>query len=57
VQYRVTASNAVVPWAGASTVTQVGSPVDRGTYVEVAGHSVTPVKNSPHGFLQLQLRR
>jgi hypothetical protein len=56
-QYWVTASNAVVPWTGAATVTPVGSPVDRGTYAEVTVRDVTPTKNGPHSFLQLQLRR
>jgi len=56
-QYRVTSSSAVVPWTGASAVATVGTPVDRGNYVEVTVRSLTPMKNGVHGFLQLQLRK
>lgn len=56
-QYRVTSSSAVVPWTGASSVTSVGTPVDRGNYVEVTVRSLTPMKNGVHGFLRLQLRK
>ncbi len=56
-EYQVTSSSAVSPWAGASTVTTVGSPVDRGTYVEVTVRSLTPMKNNTQGFLQLQIRQ
>ncbi len=35
----------------------VGTPVDRGNYVEVTVRSLTPMKNGVHGFLQLQLRK
>lgn len=56
-QYWVTASNWLVPWTGASTVTPVGSPADRGRYVETTVRSLSPLRAGPRGFLQLQLRR
>lgn len=56
-QYRVTSSSAVVPWTGASSVATVGTPVDRGNYVEVTVRSLTSMKNGVHGFLRLQLRK
>ncbi len=56
VQYRVTASGVVAPWAGASTVTPVGSPVDRGTYAEATVRSTQPM-TLPVGFLRLEIAR
>jgi len=57
VQYRVTRSNTVQPWAGAGTVTPVGSPVDRGDYVEVTVRSSDPVTAAAQGFLRLEVLR
>ena len=56
VQYRVTASDSVRPWTGAST-TPVGSPVDRGTFVEVTVRGTTPMNTGARGFLRLELTR
>jgi hypothetical protein len=57
VQYRVTRSHTVHPWAGAGTVTPVGSPVDRGDYVEVTVRSSDPVTAAALGFLRLEVLR
>ena len=57
VQYRVTASSLLSPWAGTSAVTTVGSPVDRGSYVEVTVRSTQPVAGNAQGFLRLQIAR
>jgi hypothetical protein len=57
VGYRVTASDTVRPWTGAETVAAVGSPVDRGTFVEVTVRSTTPMNTGARGFLRLELTR
>lgn len=56
VQYRVTASTVLTPWAGLAT-TPVGSPVDRGTYVEVTVRAPAPAGGAATGFLRLELVR
>lgn len=56
VQYRATASTVLTPWAGLAT-TPVGSPVDRGTYVEVTVRAPSPAGGAATGFLRLELVR
>jgi len=56
VEYRVTGSTALVPWAGLAT-TPVGAPVDRGTYVEVTVRAPAPAGGATAGFLRLELIR
>jgi hypothetical protein len=57
VQYSVTHSTALKPWMGNSTVTPFGTPVDRGTYVEVTVRSTQPVSASQQGYLRLEVRK
>ncbi|MCZ7641311.1 MAG: hypothetical protein M5U12_37805 [Verrucomicrobia bacterium] len=56
VLYRVTASDNVRPWTRATT-TPVGSPADKGTFVEVTVRSTTPMNTGARGFLRLELTR
>jgi hypothetical protein len=57
VQYLITRSDVVKPWAGTTTVTPVGTPLDRGTYVEVTVRSAQPITASPQGYLRLEVRK
>ena len=57
VQYRVTASGGLVPWAGSTAVTQVGSPVDKGDCLEVTMRATQPVGAAAQGFLKLEISR
>jgi hypothetical protein len=59
VQYRVTASSVVKPWAGANTVTSVGTLVDRGSYAEATVRSTQPIPITAAGtgFLRLDIAR
>lgn len=55
--YRVTASGGVVPWAGSTAVTQVGSPADKGDYLEVTVRATQPLNAAAQGFLKLEISR
>ena len=59
VQYRVVASDAVMPWAGEHTVTAVGALVDHGTHAEATFRSTQPipVTAAATGFLRLEIAR
>ena len=59
VQYRVTASDAVMPWAGANTVISLGPLADRGTYAEATFRSTQPIPitAAASGFLRLDIVR
>ena len=59
VQYPVTASDVLVPWAGANTVTSLGPSVDRGTYAEETFRSTQPIPitAAATGFLRLEIAR
>lgn len=57
VRYRVTASIGVRPWAAATGVATVGSPVDKGNYVEITVRSTEPLSSHAHGFLRLGIGR
>lgn len=57
VSYRVLRSEGITPWLGSTVVVPVGSPVDRGSYVEVTVRSAAPTSARPAGFLRLEVRR
>ncbi|MBL9137478.1 MAG: caspase family protein [Verrucomicrobiales bacterium] len=57
VRYLVTASGTVAPWAGSSAVEVVGTPVDRGSFVEVTIRLRDPVEARVQGYLRVQIAR
>lgn len=59
VKYHVSASTVLLPWAGANTVAQVGTLVDRGTYAEATYRSTQPIPITAAGtgFLRLEITR
>ncbi len=57
VQFRVTASGALAPWAASATVVPLGSPADKGSYLEVTVRATQPLSTASQGFLRLEVAR
>ncbi|MGE3310311.1 MAG: caspase family protein [Limisphaerales bacterium] len=55
VRYRVTASRNARPWDRSAMYLPMGTPIDRGTHVEVTVRAIEPIGFRNRGFLRIEI--